>query len=163
MEIPRRYAQIRQLLPDEVTFGVGGICFYPLDGIPAMQVGYAFTPDGQSLVSNQPGDWQPTWLVIGHDLGLGDPIFLDAASPQLEVLTAMHGMGRWEALPAAASLDALIQCVNEFARVAVSRRDPLERAANPLNDAQRRAYLDRIAAANGTTTAPEFWDVLLEC
>jgi hypothetical protein len=53
-------------------------------------------------------DWSETWLVIGHDEDLGDPLFVDLADEGLPVFTAMHGQGVWEPEQVVPSLRALL-------------------------------------------------------
>lgn len=94
MSIPKPYQEIRRSLPDEVSFGCGGIEFFSMDEIESLQVGYSFKPDGSSLCTGQQGAWRPAWIVIGHETACGDPIFIDTEDVGLPVFTAMHGVGR---------------------------------------------------------------------
>jgi len=162
MNIPLRYRDIRKSLPDEVSFGAGGIELFPAAEIERRQVGYSVNPDGSSLCTGDDGAWRPTWIVIGHETGLGDPIFIDRSSAALPVYTAMHGAGIWEPNPVASTAEAFARCFSEFSRIAAGRANPAEHDANPLRDDERAQFLARIAELNGTSIAPEFWDVMLE-
>jgi hypothetical protein len=77
----------------EISFGSGGLRLEPADTVSEFQVGYAVTPDGLSLCTDEAGAWQKEWLAIGHDTAVGDPLILDLSSEPLRVLTAMHGVG----------------------------------------------------------------------
>jgi hypothetical protein len=162
MNIPPQYQNIRKSLPDEVSFGAGGIELFPAAEIERLQVGYSVKPDGSSLCAGDDGAWQPTWIVIGKETGLGDPIFIDSSSAALPVYTAMHGEGIWESNPVASTAEAFAGCFNELSRIAAGRANPAELDANPLRDDERAQFLARIAELNGTSIAPEFWDLILE-
>jgi len=77
-----------------------------LDGIEALQTGYGIGPAGEQLMTGDPGSWRPEWYVIGFDVDLGDPVFVDLSEPQFPVFTAAHGAGRWTPEPLAPSLNA---------------------------------------------------------
>lgn len=162
MNIPRPYQEIRQSLPDEVSLGCGGIELFALGEIESLQVGYSVKPDGSSLCTGEDGSWQPAWIAIGRETGLGDPIFIDTSSVPLPVYTAMHGEGAWKPSPVATSADAFADCFNEFSRIAAGRANPGEHVANPIGGEERAQFLARIAELNRTAVAPEFWDVMLE-
>ena len=159
MNIPKPYQEIRQSLPDEVSFGCGGIELFALAEIESLQVGYSIKPDGSSLCTGEEGAWQPAWIVIGRETGLGDPIFIDTSSAALPVYTAMHGEGTWELVSVATSAEAFANCCNEFSRIAAGRANPGEYAANPISGDERVRFLARIAELNRTPVAPEFWDI----
>jgi hypothetical protein len=162
MDVPKRYKEIRQSLPGGISFGCGGISLSPLEGIEQEQVGYSVAADGTPLSSEQDGAWRPSWVVIGQETACGDPIFIDTASAAMPVFTAIHGEGAWHPNPVASSAEAFAKCVQEFSHISSGRSNPVEREANPLGVEERKRFLDRLAELNGTTSAPKFWDVLLE-
>jgi hypothetical protein len=114
------------------------------------------------LCSGETGAWQPNWIVIGCETACGDPLFVDLDAAALPVFTAMHGEGAWEPVQVAASIEAFAKCIEEFSRISVGRSNPIEREANPVSDDERTVFLRHIAELNRTSSAPEFWDVLLE-
>jgi len=162
MNIPSRYNDLRQALPEEVNFGCGGIKLFSSPEIEGQQLGYSVAANGSSLCTGAEGAWQPSWLVIGCESALGDPIFIDTDDDALPVFTAMHGEGAWEPNPIATSAEAFANCLKEFARIAAGRANPGEHNANPVGDDDRKRFLNRIAELNRTASAPEFWDVMLE-
>jgi hypothetical protein len=97
--------------PRQITIGDGDECAeYELalpDELAELQLGYSVGTDGASLVGGD-GGWQPGWVVIGTDVLLGDPLFVDIGDARLPVLTAMHGMGEWDPTPVAESLERLL-------------------------------------------------------
>ncbi len=162
MKIPERYIEIRRNLPiAEVSFGCG-IKLLSVAEVEDGQIGYSVGPDGKSLCSGVTGAWEPNWIVIGCETACGDPIFIDIRAVALPVFTAIHGEGTWEPTQIATSIEAFVKCIQEFSRISVGRKNPVEHDANPLSEADRTAFLRRIARVNQATTAPEFWDVLLE-
>jgi hypothetical protein len=64
------------------------------------QHGYSLLENGEPGPSPAPSGWRPGWIVVGHSALLGDPYFLDTASPDAEgdcpVLTAMSGSNVWK-------------------------------------------------------------------
>lgn len=162
MSVPARYIDLRKSLPDEVSFGCGGIKIFSAAEIEKQQLGYSVAPDGSSLCTGVEGAWQPNWLVIGHETALGDPIFIDPDAAAMPVFTAMHGVGAWEPAQIATSGQAFANCMNEFSRISAGRANPAERDSNPVSDDERKRFLDRMAELNGLASAPEFWDLLLE-
>ncbi len=161
MNVPTRYSRTRESLPAEVSFGCGGINLFTAEELEKGQVGYAIAPDGTSLSKGCDGAWKSDWLVIGYEIGCGDPLFIDTGDSALPVFTATHGEGAWEPVMVANSVETFARCVQEFSFISAGRGNPVECDNNPLSDEDRRSFLDRIAQANGTTIAPEFWDILL--
>jgi len=162
MNIPALYKRIREELPDEVSFGCGGIKLFGTTDIENAQVGYSVAPDGTTLSSEDKGGWRSSWLVIGNETGCGDPLFIDIDAPELPVLTAMHGEEQWTATEVAGSAETFAKCLEEFSRISIGRRNSLEREVNPVSDDERRSFLTRIAQLNRLSDAPPFWDILLE-
>jgi hypothetical protein len=161
MEVPAAYIKKRQGIPiDEVSYGVGGIKLFNATELDEGQVGYSITAEGESLCGYEEGDWRPTWLVIGYDTAVGDPLFIDTSDPALPVLTAVHGQGTWEPSRIAVSIDTFTHSLNEFARVAKGRNNPAQLESNPLPDNERAAFLKHAMEMNGFE--PEFWSVQLE-
>lgn len=77
------------------------------------QVGYSITDNGESLMSNEEGSWQESWIVIGLDSYIGDPIFVDTKDIGCAVYTAEHGEGMWTPVLVAESIEKVIQVVKE--------------------------------------------------
>ena len=152
---------LAKLHPHEVAYGYGGLKLFEADELEEAQVGYSVGADGRSLCSAERGLWQPDWLVIGCDTGLGDPIFVDIGAPNLPVFTAMTGQGLWEPKPVAISLDAFAQCWREFEQVAQGRDWPENEGANPLSKAGRDSYLGRIKETNDWRIEADLWEALL--
>ena len=77
--------------------------------LPGRQVGYSIDAEGNALGGPGTGDWKPSWLVIGSDSELGDPLIVDLSSPKLGVIIAAHGVGRWEPIYVSDSLMGLLK------------------------------------------------------
>jgi cell wall assembly regulator SMI1 len=64
------------------------------------QKGFALTETGETQRSPTPNGWRPNWIIVAHSTLLGDPYFLDVASPDPEgdcpVYTAMSGTESWQ-------------------------------------------------------------------
>ncbi len=64
------------------------------------QIGFALSEAGIRRESPTANGWRPSWVIIGHSALLGDPYFLDVASPDAEgdcpVFTAMSGTDTWK-------------------------------------------------------------------
>ena len=74
----------------EVFFGPQGFSVITkMATLNKAQIGYAVDKKGASLVNNDIGNWQGSWLVIATDTELGDPYFIDLADEHLAVYTAI--------------------------------------------------------------------------
>ena len=164
MKLPDRYNKLRENWPsDEVSYGSGGIKLFGAGELENAQLGYSVALDGNSLCSGESGAWQPNWVVIGYETGLGDPLFVDTDLATLPVFTAIHGEGAWEPVLVASSVEAFGMCIGEFARISEGRSNPVQCEANPVSDEERTLFLRRVADLNQSSKAPEFWSVLLQC
>jgi len=163
MDLPHRLLMgLSHIAPREVSYGVGGVEVFAADKLQDAQLGYSVTPDGASLCNGEVGAWQPHWIVIGYELGCGDPLIVDTSEAALPVVTAVHGQGAWEPEPVAISLEAFGRSLERFPRVSKGRATPVERDRNPLADADRAAFQTRIAEINNGAVA-DFWVLLLVC
>lgn len=77
------------------------------------QVGYSRTEDGVSLISGKRGGWRGSWLVVGHESDLFDPLFVDCARRELPVYTAPHGEGSWSPVLLCKSFSAFLAAAND--------------------------------------------------
>ena len=86
-------------LPDikkkTITIGYSGLELFGKPELQAGQIGYSVSPDGKQLSGAGSGYWNESWVVIGHEVICGDPIFIDTDNLQYPVFTAMHGKGTW--------------------------------------------------------------------
>jgi len=146
----------------QVSYGIGGIEVFAESTLEERQLGYSVAPNGRSLYGSAQGEWHPAWIVIGQETACGDPIFIDIASSNVPVLTAMHGEGSWDPTLIAISLDAFAQCVKEFAAIAQGRVNPIAVEANPITALERTSFLERMEKINGGQADLEWWSVLLE-
>lgn len=73
------------------------------------QIGYRYDDKGSSLIGTDKGDWQESWIVIGYETDLGDPIFVDTKT--FRVYTAEHGAETWEPVCIANHIDEVIEAV----------------------------------------------------
>jgi len=161
MTIPTRYLELISSLPaTEVSFGAGGIRLFTDNELEEGQVGYSVDPNGSSLCGEEDGEWKSTWLVIGYDTGVGDPIFIDTSDSKLPVLTAIQGEGAWDPKPIAISIEAFGRILLEFRRIAEGRANPVEAEGNPIAITERDAFLSLVAKINERKIEPEFWNDL---
>jgi hypothetical protein len=72
----------------------------PAERLLEEQQGYALDESGEVRSGPPPSGWRTSWVVIAHSALLGDPYFLDVASPDAEgdcpVYTAMSGTDVWK-------------------------------------------------------------------
>lgn len=73
-----------------------GFQLFDLDQLEKGQIGYRIDSEGNTLVSNEEGSWEETWVVIGYETLCGDPIVVDLGEEGYPVFLLMHGMGSWE-------------------------------------------------------------------
>jgi hypothetical protein len=156
------YRSIRsQTDVDEVSFGYATVFVHPVDELDEAQVGYAVDPSGNTLVGTEDGDWRESWLVIGREDLVGDPLFVDLSVEGFPVYTASHGEGSWEPVRIADSFSGLLSALGSVSSVAEGRGSPVELEGNPLPEEERARVLDEIAQAN-PSSSPEFWAAWLE-
>jgi hypothetical protein len=103
LRIPRRF---RDFLAEadpvdvETRSPAERVRLIPASEIEAEQLGFALTESGELLPSPAPTGWRPGWIIVGRSALLGDPYFLDVASPDAEgdcpVYTAMSGTDVWK-------------------------------------------------------------------
>jgi hypothetical protein len=153
---PPAYASLRdQCRAPNVTFGYSGVKLLAVDEIPDAQLGYGNVPEGNAT------DWKSSWLVIGHDTSLGDPLFIDTAQKDLPVFTAPHGEGTWSPRVIAPSAKIFFELLLRFAALAKGREDADALEEKPLGARERARFLDHLAKHFGDDL-PVFWTSLVD-
>lgn len=160
MTIPTPYLALISSLPaTEVSFGAGGIRLLTAGEFEEGQVGYSVDPDGSSLCGEAIGEWKSSWLVIGFETGVGDPVLVDTSDPKLAVLSAMHGEGAWDPRPVAISIEAFGKIFLEFRRIAEgqirSKRKTIQcQLLNRMRSCRSSRRLTRVGLrlSSGTTS-----------
>jgi hypothetical protein len=145
---------------DRVEYGAGGVYLYRVDELPSAQLGYSTSPDGTSLCGSGVGDWRKSWIVIGQDLLLGDPIIAESGTAGMPVLTAMHGEGRWDPDQISSSLEHYRNALIQFASVAEGRDNPVKLEGNPLSAKARKAAVMAICG-NDPGADVDYWTGML--
>ncbi len=143
-----------------VSLGYTAVRVYGVNELEEAQIGYAIDPSGTSLVDGEPGSWERKWVVIGHEDGCGDPIFIDTETEDFPVYTAMHGTGNWEPKLIATGLRNFAVAMCEIGTVAKGRENPVQFETNPITLAERASVLDRIQHDNPGID-PAFWETWL--
>ena len=154
----QQFIEIRRtVLFDEVSLGYETIRIIPVDDLIDEQEGYSITPSGEDLTGDGLGDWRSSWLVIGRDESVGDPIFVDLAANDLPVYKAAHGEGEWNPVLVSSTFIGFIQALEELDRIAHGRRNPVELERNPISEADRIKCLNRISEICGDISL-DFWE-----
>ncbi|HEV8551358.1 MAG TPA: SMI1/KNR4 family protein [Polyangiaceae bacterium] len=103
LRVPRRFREFllaADPLDVETRTPAERVRLVPSSRLLEEQCGYALTETGEVRSGPAPSGWRPSWVVIGHSSLLGDPYFLDVASPDAEgdcpVFTAMSGTENWK-------------------------------------------------------------------
>jgi hypothetical protein len=135
--------------PGDLSFGVGGIEFLRIECVAAEQAGYVGP------------NWNDGWLVVARETTCGDPIFVDRTLPELPVLTAIHGMGGWDASPVAPSWSAFLAAIEAFRPFTMGREHPVGVEKKPLSTAERRELEQSLQNSLGSPL-PYFWELLLD-
>jgi hypothetical protein len=71
-----------------VTVGDATYVLAATNALGETQLGYRTSPDGEDLTGDGEGDWRSSWLVVGGEEDLGDPLFVDLAEIEFPVYTA---------------------------------------------------------------------------
>jgi hypothetical protein len=104
---------IELIKSNECKFGDMLVHIFSLDEIEDGQIGYSIDLNGNSLTGESKGDWKEAWFVIGHDLEIGDPIFVDLSYPNYPVFTAEHGLGYWKPVLLSESLSQFLKILDK--------------------------------------------------
>jgi hypothetical protein len=103
LKVPRRFREFllaADPLDVETRTPVERVRLVPSERLLEEQRGLSLTDDGSARTGPAPSGWRPGWVVVAHSALLGDPYFLDVASPDAEgdcpVLTAMSGTDSWK-------------------------------------------------------------------
>jgi hypothetical protein len=103
LKVPRRFREFllaADPLDVETRTPVERVRLVPSERLLEEQRGLALTDEGTARTGAGPSGWRPGWVVIAHSALLGDPYFLDVASPDAEgdcpVFTAMSGTDNWK-------------------------------------------------------------------
>jgi hypothetical protein len=143
-----------------ISIGYSTVHLFKQDKFEGGQVGYSVDLKGKSLTGMAEGDWRPTWVVIGYEESLGDPIFVDIAQQDFPIYTAMHGMGKWLEEKIADSFHGFIKGLELISEIAVGRESPVLLDQNPISDEDIRQTITRIEQENPTSNM-EFWELLM--
>lgn len=157
-DVERYRALIGDAERKDVPFGYGGVTLFSAAELEHAQTGYSVAPDGTSLCGNGAGDWKKSWLVIGQDQLLDDPIFIDIDQEAMPVFTAEPGEGAWNAVSVCSSVIVFRGVVEEFAALAEGRESPDAYEDNPLTKKQRSGFIERAVAVSDAAGAREFWE-----
>ena len=152
-------SRLRSFPVRSVTFRFRTLHVVDANGLDGAQLGYSRGPDGEDLAGDLPGDWQATWVVIGHEDQCGDPLFVDTSDSELPVFTAPHGEGAWRPQMIAESLGQFSKALRYLKAVTQGRETPLEFANNPVDDVD--AVLEKLGELTACPDEPFWCDWLL--
>jgi hypothetical protein len=103
LKVPRRFREFllaADPLDVETRTPAERVRLVPSDRLLEEQRGLSLTEEGAARSGPAPSGWRPGWVVVAHSALLGDPYFLDVASPDPEgdcpVFTAMSGTDNWK-------------------------------------------------------------------
>lgn len=158
----QQYVEIRRTIPiDAVAFGYQTVTLIRDTEIDEAQKGYSISASNEALSGDKEGDWRASWLVIGYEGLLGDPVLVDLSMEHLPVFTAMHGEGEWNPVMIASSYQGFVQALTEVEQAARDRHSPAQLERNPLPEVERQLTLGRITKAIGNGDLA-FWESWLE-
>ena len=116
LRVPRRYRDFlleSDPLDVETRTPAERVRLIPSLDLEKEQVGYSLTDALVPITGPTPAGWRPSYVVVGHSALLGDPYFLDTASPDPEgdcpVYTAMSGTDNWKPRLCASSFALFIR------------------------------------------------------
>lgn len=116
LRLPRRYRDFlseSDPLDVETRTPSERVRLIPASELEKEQRGFALTDAGEAIATPTPQGWRPSWIIVGHSAMLGDPYFLDTASPDPEgdcpVYTAMSGTDNWKPRMCASSFALFVR------------------------------------------------------
>ena len=163
----KSYLELSNDLPiRSVSLGYKKVTLFNKSELTKAQTGYSIGPSGQTLVGSETGDWKDTWLVIADEDESGDPIFIDLASEDWPVYTAIHGEGSWEPERIADSFRGFVQSLEQMKSLSKGRENPakLEKkpvTQTPVTQTEANAALQRLRQINPNSSV-NFWARWLE-
>jgi len=141
---------LKELDWTKFEIGYGGVNLFKGDEIVSRQVGYSITSDGKKLSGLEDGDWKPSWLAIGYEIALGDPLFIDVELPSSPVMTAMHGEGVWAPEIIASNLEGFFSILGRLGEIA--------RGGNwPVTAREQDEFLNEVRRSKGEKATDVFW------
>jgi hypothetical protein len=152
--------ELEKIKIPRISIGYSTVQLFKQGKLEEGQVGYAVDPKGKPLTGMAEGDWRTSWVVIGYEESLGDPIFVDIAQQDFPVYTAMPGIGKWSEKKIADSFHGFIKGLELISEIAVGRESPVLLDQNPISDEDIRQTITRIEQGNPTSNI-EFWELLL--
>jgi len=159
MTIPTGYKCLRKgFSRGSVCLGFWGVEVFRLSEVPAAQVGYAVLLDGAKTGT---GNWKKSWLVIGRESLCGDPLFMATDEPGLPVFTAVHGMGLWEPILIAPSINAFFEILERVTELAKGRENPVAFETNPVPKKEVQQFQKMLSDHLGRRTL-SFWAAVFE-
>lgn len=154
--IPDRYKRLRAGVPfDSVSIGYASIHLEPVRELETAQQGYGVIPEGDET------DWRDEWVVIGHEGGLGDPIFIDTDDDEYPVYTAAHGMGEWTPQLIAFTFRHFIQILQHLQVLARGRSNPVELQRHPISEQEHRSFIEFIRRDSPDVDF-SFWEAIYD-
>jgi len=103
LKLPRRFREfLLAANPEDVETRTPAerVKLIPAQRLAEEQAGFALSDAGTPRTGAAPNGWRTGWVIIAHSSLLGDPYFLDVASPDPEgdcpVYTAMSGTDTWK-------------------------------------------------------------------
>lgn len=159
---PEFLTQIEQSGLKSVYFGPQGFAL-PMSQqeLEEIQLGFSVDSDGNSLVSDTPGQWQPQWRVIALDTEMGDPYFVDVESPDLAVFTAFFTGQHWEVNSVSQSFRDFLRCLQHIAQTAPQSQVMFVPDSTNLGDDTALTALEQEL---GTMSVhPSFWQEFFVC
>ena len=144
----------------DVSIGYSGIELVNESEITSHQIGYSVTSDGESLIGNGAENWKANWVVIGHETGCGDPIFIDSNRPDYPVYTAMHGSGSWEPKIICRTYDSFIRIIEKLEKLAAGREYPTRLEEKPMTQTEYDEFLSFVME-NAEIEDTHFWGLMI--
>jgi hypothetical protein len=103
LKLPRRFREfLLAANPEDVETRTPAerVKLIPAQRLAEEQNGFALAESGTLRSGSAQNGWRASWIIIAHSSLLGDPYFLDVASPDPEgdcpVYTAMSGTDNWK-------------------------------------------------------------------
>ena len=145
---------------NDLTLGYSEINIIKHSALNKEQIGYSVDSKGNSLITDNEGDWKDGWIVIATD-NVGDPIVVDINSSSLTILNLAHGEGEWDPIIIADSLKKFKEILISVEHLSKNRKNPVELEANPISKKEKANLLTMIK-----TQSPDaelsFWETFLD-
>lgn len=142
----------------DISLRYSEINFASIDTISNFQKGYSIDFNNNSLVSEEDGFWQESWIVIGRDM-TGDAIIIDLDDDDLGIyVVSLNEEKHWIPIKISNSLDNFIKIVKAISKLSIGRETPDDYDKNSITKKDKNAFIKKLDKIENKETDLWYWE-----